>query len=282
VGGTFTAPDYLQLRRTGGPCADCLDSYFTAAQSCYAGYSSNLDAQPDNANANVTWSCLLITCDNPNYATYYIHLTPDQLNAATYYSTSNCNFQAEWVITISGTEDVNFHGDQFPAPDGAVLFNIVGSGRTITAGTGVLGHILAPYNTLNQQSGVIIGKVVAQNISFSTQINKPDCYNPGDVTIQAPVLAPSGSTSVVIPSDSGFEGGEDVDINGNSYACSSVTSTDSGDTLTFTSTIPYVPEGTQISTSVDGTKSGQKTSSTSDASVTSVFCALVLALAVFL
>jgi len=281
-GGTFTGADYLQARVTNTPCSHCLDSFFTSAQSCYGGYSSTFDSHTDTVTVNVQWSAIILTCDSAADSRYYVHITTDQLNAATYYTTSGCNFQAEWVITIGGTDDVDFHGDQFPAPNGAVVYNIVGSGRTVTAGTGVMGHILAPYNNLNQQSGVIIGKVVAANVNFATQINKPDCFNPGTVTIQVPTSAPSSTNSVTVPHDCALIVGDSVSLDGSSdVTITSITSDPSGDTLNFDSDVPYSAEGSKVTSTVDGSRSGISNSSTSGASSISAFVALIFALIFF-
>jgi len=55
-----------------------------------------------------------------------------------------------------------------------VVYNLP-QATTVTVNTGVWGDILAPYATLTQTGGVIIGKVVVNNIAHALQINKPDC-----------------------------------------------------------------------------------------------------------
>jgi len=105
-------------------------------------------------------------------------LTSSQINSYTWVSTSNCNADANWIINVVGNDDFTFSGGSFPYNSNQVVWNIQGSGRTITVGwTQVQGSILAPNNDINQPSGVIVGSVVANNI-YSLQINKVPCFSP--------------------------------------------------------------------------------------------------------
>jgi len=78
--------------------------------------------------------------------------------------------------------------DQLPLPLdlsllllNAVVYNVLGSGRTINVQNVYLqGHLVAPYNTLNQPSGNIVGKVIAGNIPATLNINRSgsQCFVP--------------------------------------------------------------------------------------------------------
>jgi choice-of-anchor A domain-containing protein len=179
VGGSFTGPDYL-ASRVAGSCSTpgCLSSYFAAAKQCYNGYQATMAASVDNVVTNVQWSGLYITCNDIMATKYFMTLTPTQMNSYTWVSTTNCNSDANWIINVVGTDDVNFSGGSFPYSSNQVVWNIQGSGRNINVGwTQVQGSILAPNNNINQPSGVIVGSVVANNIN-SLQINKVPCFTP--------------------------------------------------------------------------------------------------------
>jgi len=138
---------------------------------------------------------LFLKCDDVTADVYFVTLTAADFNSFTYTSVDNCNFQAFWIINIAGSDDVTISGDSFPAICGGVVYNVLGSGRTINVDdTSVCGHILAPSNTLNQVGGVIVGKVVAGNIQFALQINKQNtCPNPGNVTLPTATSTPANS-----------------------------------------------------------------------------------------
>jgi len=197
VGGEFIGSEDLSLRVTGGPCLEtgCLDSYFNAAQQCYEGYQTILSSYSDNVAQVVQWDGLFLTCFNSTADVYFVTLTSDVMTQYTYTSVDNCNFQAYWVINIAGNDDITINGDSFPAICGGVVYNILGSNRIITIeDTSVCGHILAPYNIIYQPGGVIVGKVVAGDISLSLQINKENtCPNPGTVNLPTSTSTPSNS-----------------------------------------------------------------------------------------
>jgi choice-of-anchor A domain-containing protein len=181
VGSSFTGPSYLASEITGN-CSSpgCMDSSFDALQSCYAGYSSNWAAQVDNTQHDVIWSGLNISCNNANSNTYYLTTNPAELSSFSWVvGTSNCNVNARWIINIEGTGDVTFSGGSFPMSASAVVYNVIGSGRNINLGGYQLnGNLVAPYNNVNQQSGVVYGKVIAGSISASNQFNKATCFFP--------------------------------------------------------------------------------------------------------
>jgi choice-of-anchor A domain-containing protein len=183
VGDSFSGASYLESLVVG-QCTvpGCLNSYFDAVQSCYGGYQSALN-QPDNVQSVYQWSGLYITCNDPDALVYYISINPSQFSSFTYTVAESCNSDAKWVINIGGTSDFTISGASFPASANAVVYNVLGSGRTITVeNTQVQGSVFAPYNTLYQPSGDIYGRVVAADISMSLQINQNQCYAPPSVS----------------------------------------------------------------------------------------------------
>jgi len=216
--------------------------------------SDDLAALSDNVQQNVQYDALILTCSDNTDTEYVVSLTPDIMATYTYITTSNCNFQANWVVNIRGTSDVSFNGDSFPAAPGGIVYNIIGCGRTIeVSGTAVTGSILAPCSTLHQTGGVIIGKVVAGDITFSLQINKIDCPNPGDVTVQSPTGAPAlgGSTSIPIASVV-FSANDQVSIAGDNTVYT-VTASNGNNIYITPSLAQDTPAGTLVSAQVDGT-----------------------------
>eukprot|EP01114_Cavostelium_apophysatum_P010364 TRINITY_DN23_c0_g1_i1.p1 TRINITY_DN23_c0_g1~~TRINITY_DN23_c0_g1_i1.p1 ORF type:complete len:962 (+),score=298.51 TRINITY_DN23_c0_g1_i1:390-2888(+) len=175
VGGTFSGPAYLSERRTGGPCQStgCIDNFFNAAYDCYLGYQTELASHSDNVDKVIQWSGLFLTCNDDSADYYYVSLTQAEFAQFTYTSVDNCNVQANWVINVRGTDDVTISGDSFPGVPGGVVYNVIGTGRTVHVySVSVDGHILAPANYINQTGGVIRGKVVAGNVLFSLQVNR--------------------------------------------------------------------------------------------------------------
>jgi len=248
--------DYLAEEVTGGCGAQaaCLGGYFSAAQSCYQTMSSDLAALSDTVQQNVQYDALILTCSDNTATQYVVSLTPDIMATYTYITTSNCNFQANWVVNIRGDSDVYFSGDSFPAAPGGIVYNIIGCDRMVhVSGTAVTGSILAPCSTLNQTGGVIIGKVVAGDIMFSLQINKIDCPNPGTVTVQSPTSAPApaglpslGIASVV------FAANDQVHVAGDNTVYT-VTASNGNNIYITPSLAQDTPAGTLVSAQVDGT-----------------------------
>jgi choice-of-anchor A domain-containing protein len=180
VGGTFTGSQSLASLVTGS-CngnAGCLNSYFNAARQCYTGYQTALANNQDNAVASVIWSTLTVNCSNANANKYYITLTSSELSSSTYTQMNNCNNNAQWVVNIAGTDSVTFSGGSFFTGASQVVFNVLGSGRTINVGGYQFdGSLLAPNNVLSQTGGVIIGKVVVAQVTSTVQMNKYVCYD---------------------------------------------------------------------------------------------------------
>jgi fibro-slime domain-containing protein/choice-of-anchor A domain-containing protein len=281
VAGTFTGPSYLQARATGGPCpstnVNCLDTYFNAAHDCYQTYQDTLASYNDNVAKDTQFSALELTCSDDTLDTYYITLTSTDLTSTTYTTVSNCNFQASWVLNIAGTDDITLTGGSFPAIPGGVVYNVLGSGRTITVtGTQVNGHLLAPNNILYQTGGVIVGKVVAGDITFALQINKQNtCPQPVTVTIPNTASNSSDGTTTFFTSNC-FRDGDIV-----SYGSeSAVVATAVGTKVTFNH--PVNAQAGDLFTvtvsSTDGSRVQTSTPSASSSSVVSFAVAVVVAL----
>jgi len=181
VGGSFTENPNNGIASLVESCPSnipgCLSTSFLDAQACYGGFQTAMSNNADNTAHYVQWSGLYVTCNSAVDSTYYLTLTPSEMAAYTWTSVdSGCNSDANWIINIGGSGDVSFAGGSFPFPANQVLYNVLGSGRTINVGpTQVEGSVLAPYNNVNQPNGVIIGKVIADNI-VSLQINKAECF----------------------------------------------------------------------------------------------------------
>jgi len=160
-----------------GPCADssCLTSIFNGALSCYSDLQNDLAALTPNVQVSLKNTGIQLTCDSPSSSIYVAFIGDDMFAAANWFNLINCGSNADWIINVNGTGAVSFHGGSFPATPENVVFNVLGSGRTISVTTAVNGAILAPRNYLDQTTGVVIGKVVVGDIFFSLQINKPSC-----------------------------------------------------------------------------------------------------------
>jgi len=218
--------------------------------------------------------------------TYYVSLTPEEMAQYTYTTVQNCNFQAKWFINVRGSTDVVISGATFPAIAGGVVYNVIGSGRTITVSeTDLQGHLLAPQNILNNPGGVINGKVVAGDITMSLQINRENnCPEPGIVelptTEEDPVYL--GGNFFSVSSLGGIREGDRIEWAGNSA------------TVVFTQESPAriyidaklsadVPAGTILIAKVDASKGrppvgGVMPSEESSASIFTVSFALIFAL----
>jgi len=181
VGGAFTGPSYL-AGDIDGTCLlpNCLASQFNAVQQCYAGYSANWAAQSDNVATSILYDVITLTCNSESDLTYYISLTPAQLS--TFQSmtiNAGCNINARWIFNVIGSGDVTI-STTVPIGDySSIIWNVVGSGRTIYLQNSELdGSLVAPFNSVSQSTGVIKGKVIASDFISSNQINKYQCFQP--------------------------------------------------------------------------------------------------------
>jgi len=293
VGGTFTQTNgndlYAQV--SGGPCGTpgCLDLYFNEAQTCYEGFQSVLASSDDNVNVQIIWDALIITCNDDTESIYYVSITPDQMSQYTYTSLSSCNYQADWVINVRGTGDVTLTGGSFPSVPGAAVYNIIGSGRTITVtDTDLNGHVLAPQNTLYQPGGVIQGKVVAGNISMSLQINKQNvCPNPANVSIPVPTNGSSNpgdnSSSIPLTSFAAFSAGDKMFYNGGDASTTIIELLNENGPIAIVEGSITINEGSQVfvvGSNLEGRPSSYN-EPTSSASLVSISIALVVLAIVF-
>jgi len=180
VGGTFTGASYLNDRVTGTcSSANCIASEFDDVRACYGAYQTSFASHSDNVQKVIQWSGLTITCNNANSLTYYVTISPAEMSQYTYVVLDSCNANARWVVNVPTTDNVLLTGVSIPAPPEAVVYNIQGSGRTITInGIYVEGSILAPYNTLYQNGGIVKGRVIVGDITKSLNFDKAGCFTP--------------------------------------------------------------------------------------------------------
>jgi choice-of-anchor A domain-containing protein len=180
VSGTFTGPSYLAESVTYGTAGD-LNSQFSAAQSCYESFQTNIAANADNTVASAQWSTLTVTCNSATDNQYFITLTGTDISSTTSTDLVGCNENYQFFVNVVGNDAVTFNGLDLGggnAPGAPqVVYNIQGSGRTITAQNEVDGSILAPNNILAQTGGVIVGKVVVAEVTQFIQFNKYVCYD---------------------------------------------------------------------------------------------------------
>jgi len=223
VGNVFTAPDYLQQRRTGScnGVRHCLDSKFDAARRCYQSQSDFFAAQTDNLDIESKYNGLKFHCWDGTATRYYASLTPAMFVDITYYVLDNCNVQAEWILNIRGDGDLTILGDEFPTPASATVYNFIGSGRTwIIPGNTISGTILAPGNDILQETGgLVIGKIIAGNVTQVHQVNIVRCPKPRTLLLTTVASGPAevGSTDVPVFGDGGIKKGDTVNINSDLY-----------------------------------------------------------------
>jgi len=136
-------------------------------------------SKPDNVQKLIQWSGLTLTCNDASATTNVVTLHPSDMSQYTYVTLNNCNSNARWIVNIDSTSNVVMNGVAIPAGDGAVIYNVIGSGRTISIGwIQVVGSIIAPYNTLTQTGGIVIGKVVVGDITQSSNFDREACFSP--------------------------------------------------------------------------------------------------------
>jgi len=188
VGGTVTAPSYLASRQTGGPCEGCLDAAFESAYTYFSNVSAVFAAAPTNAQATFMNDGIFLTSADPSATRYYLQIDADIFNEATYWSMTNMNSLAVFIVTITGEDDVYFEGGDFVGTPNQVVFNIPGT-RDIYVESNASGHILAPDCTLMQTGGDEIGLVIVDQVEKFVESIKPNCTSqvccqwcsPGDI-----------------------------------------------------------------------------------------------------
>jgi len=199
VQGNFTG-DAAAYIPWFGNFAD-VDASFQAAQNYYIDTQSRLKNLPINTKSEIRYGDgLFIECNSQTDLLNHVVVSAQDFSNINWYSLSNCNFASRWVIDIAGTADVTIKGAPFPAIVERVLYNVLGSGRTINTSNGVNGHIFAPANILRQPAGVTYGLVIAGDIPIARQNNKPDCINFRDVTIETrlAVGTEAGSNTIYV------------------------------------------------------------------------------------
>jgi choice-of-anchor A domain-containing protein len=175
IGGDFSAPAYLAALKTNADCATpgCMDSIFDGAKACYDGVSQSWAAQPSTASISSLWGTATVTCNNPTDTRYYLNIDSSSFNMITFWQLMNCNTDAQYVMTIGGTGDVQFIGSPFPTVTGGVTYNVPGQ-RNVIVTVGVNGSLLAVDSThVSVTGGVVVGKLVAGEIGNLLQVNLP-------------------------------------------------------------------------------------------------------------
>jgi len=214
TGGNLTGDASQYIYWMGG---NEVRSAFAAGQAYYTSVQSQLSNLPFNAAASMQYGDgLAITCQSPSDLLYHVSITAAMLGQTNWYSLQNCRFDARWVIDVIGTDDVTIKGGQFPGIVERVIYNILGSGRTITANNGVNGHIFAPNNIFYQEIGVTYGLVIAGDIPLAKQNNKPNCKNFRDVTITSELAVgmKAGDKTIYVVDWPALVAGDNVCVNG--------------------------------------------------------------------
>jgi len=175
VGDQFTGSNaFVEYGRIAGNCttSGCLNQEFNDLQACYGAYQTALASGTDNVQKLIQWSGLYLTCDSATDLIYRVTIHPSEMAQYTWVSLSNCNANSRWIVNIDTSADVVLNGVTITTT-GHVIYNIQGSGRTVSVGwIQVIGDIVAPYNTVYQTGGSIIGKVIAGDITASLNINR--------------------------------------------------------------------------------------------------------------
>jgi len=192
VGGTFTGPQYMRERVTGGSgCGgSCLASDFANARAYYTLLQNSFAGVADSATAIFEYeehSKMTITCASSSASGYSITVSGAAFSAVTEYETHGCNADAQWVFNINGNGPVDFNGMYFEHRQERTLYNVLGSGRIVGIHTEVRGSILAPNNIYSQvEEGVVKGVVIAADMTQVHQINRVDCVRPAPPPVTPP------------------------------------------------------------------------------------------------
>jgi len=214
VGTTFTGPSYLAQRMVANQTtAGDLDDDFDNAQAYYVALSQNFALEDTNVDVSSQWSGIFFNCTEESDR-YVANVDASLLNAATWYSVEpSCQYGATWIINVVGTDDVTFQGGDFPGIIEKVIYNIVGTGRTITSTSGVVGNVLSPSNTFSQTGGVTRGIVIASDIPNYLSGTNPDCesFLPFEIIVQVNGQADAGSSQIPVASFSQLINGDTID-----------------------------------------------------------------------
>jgi len=183
VGQYFTGAQYLTSRQVpcnGSRVSSGFGPVLSLAESKYTLLTSDLEGQAISATYSLQYNTFHLTAftKKAQQLTYFVSIQAADFNNINAYSFDVP--AGTWVqgailcITVYGTS-ITFNGGQFPSGYiQHVVYNFP-EATSITVNTGVWGDILAPKATLTQTGGVIIGKVVVNNVALALQINRPDC-----------------------------------------------------------------------------------------------------------
>jgi len=239
-----------------------LDNDFENARSYYTALSQNFALETDNVVATVQWGGLFLDCTgatetdvHSGLPRYIVTVDADMVSSTTWWSLNNCA-DGVWIINIGGTDDVSFTGGDFPGISERVVFNVLGSGRTINVASGVAGNLLGPNHYFSQTGGVTHGLVIVGDILACISTTEPNCHdfqsydivtvNTGDIN--------SGDDSIPVSGNTQFALGDSLDINGGSESVT-VTSLSIVDGQSYINVDPAVSgnyaSGTFMSTTVN-------------------------------
>jgi len=250
-----------------------LDNDFENARSYYTSLSQNFALETDNVAASIQWGGLFLDCTgatetdtHSGLPRFIVTIDSDMLLGSTWWSLNNCA-DGVWIINIGGADDVTFQGGDFPGISERVLFNVLGSGRTISVVSGVSGNILGPNHYFSQTGGVTHGLVIVGDILASLSTTQPDCHDFQSydiVTVNTDTIN-AGDSDIPVAGNTQFALGDQVDINGGSE---SVTVTDLTivDGQSYITVDPAVSgsytQGTFISTTINDPSLHNRTLST--------------------
>jgi len=214
VNGMFNASNYLLPRQISN--VTNAGAAFDSAQSYYQSVQDALAALPINANARIIYTDgLEITC-NSFTDLYHVAIDATTYSTVNWFSLIGCRFSAAWVIDVTGSGDVTIKGQPFPAIVERAVYNILGTGRTISGQTGIAGHILSPGNTYTSSAGLVYGNLIVGDIATVLQVRKPNCINFADVTISTKVTKAVvvGDTTIYVADLAQFIVGDVICITG--------------------------------------------------------------------
>jgi len=236
-GDSFTGPSYLASRMIANisTLGYNLDSDFEDARSYYVALSSNFELETDNVALTAQWSGIFLDCTNATEVSnglprYIVTIDSSVLAASTWWSLNACDINGVWIINIGGTGDVTFQGANFPGISERVLFNVLGSGRTINVGSGVTGSILGPNQEYSQTGGATYGLVIVGDVSAALSTSQPNCadFAPFDVVTVNIQPINSGDTSIAVSGNGQFTGGDSLDVGGSENVIVQETIIDNG------------------------------------------------------
>jgi len=180
VGGTFTTsdPGLLDSRYTGASGNQA--AAFDAAQDYYTRVSAHFAALPTTIYATRSWSEMRVTCPDASASLWVVSINGDDINQITWWTKNGCSEQAQFVFNVQGSGNVVFSGGEFTHDMELVLWNVIGSGRTVQLSwSEVRGTLLAPNNNYYQpNTGVWKGQIIVANVQQAHQINRQFCPKP--------------------------------------------------------------------------------------------------------